>query len=322
MIQVISQNPDSQEARTDGMILAEDIQLGICSLQSRLWLRSMKSHMPDFSTVIELNHIKKRLEIWKQFLNRIETSAADAINFTPGQHWAMRFYYGMEDHSKNGWHTMVYFRQKSLVYDGIALYHLSNLHLYSNIRILSQLSKDLMPHIQLEDRGDVYKQAHQRRNTYAKEWAKSSSSRRALYHAASILGLYNTLPTPLMEGIDPIIYVTLSVAALVVWAFASFAIHNCEACMFEMQILASSGELPTVELTRWSHINADSALEKEKEDWIETKHSTIFLSGTVLCRCTLSSIVSLYQSCLPKDWDVANTIAPGIFQTEDAGTGG
>ena len=322
LIQVLSQNPDTQEAPTDGLMLAEDIQLGICSLQSRLWHRSMKSHMPDFSTVIELNHIKKCLETWKQFLNRIESSEADALNFTRGQHWAMRFYYGMEDHSKSGWQNIVYYRQKSLVYDGIVLYHLSNLHLYSNIRILSQLSKDLMPHKQLEDGGDVYKQAHQRRNTYAKEWAKSSSSRRALCYAAAILGFYNDLSTPLIDGIDPIIYVTISVAALVVWAYTSFAVHNCEACIFEMQLLASSGELLTVELARWSHINAGSALEKEKEDWIEAGRSTIFLNGTVLCRCTLSSIVSMYQSRLPKDWDVANTIAPGIFQTEDAGTEG
>lgn len=114
LIQVISQTPETLENPTDGLMLAEDIQLGICSLQSRLWHRSMKSHMPDFSTAIEMSHIKSRLENWRILLNRIDISAPDTSNFVPGQHWAMRSYYGMEDHSKSGWQNMVYDRQKSL----------------------------------------------------------------------------------------------------------------------------------------------------------------------------------------------------------------
>lgn len=322
LIQLMSQSSESLEAPADGLMLAEDIQLGICALQSRVWHRSMKSHMPDFNTAIELNHIKKRLETWRHFLTRIDVSGPDASSFNASQHWAMRFYYGFEDHSKSGWQNTVYYRQKSLVYDGISLYHLSNLHLYSNIRILSQLSKDLIPRKQVEDGREVYQKAHQRRNTYVKEWARSSNSRRALYHSAAILGFYNDVPTPLRIGMDPIIYIALSVSALVAWAYTLFATHNCEACTLEMQNMVSSGVLSTVELTSCSYINAEPTIEKEKESWIDGGHGNISLSGILICRCTLSSIMSIYQSCVPKDWDVANTIAPGIFKSEDATMGG
>jgi hypothetical protein len=315
LIQILSQSPETLENPIDGLMLAEDIQLGICSLQPRLWHQSMKSHMPDFSTVIEMNHIKKRLETWKEWLNRIDVSETDACTFTPGQHWATRFYYGLEDHSKSGWPNLVYYRQKSLIYDGIALYHLSHLQLYSNIRILSHLSKDLMPQSGLEGSVEVHQQAHQRRLTYVKEWAKASNSRRSLCHAAAILGFYCDMSNSLREGIDPIMYITLTVSSLVVWAFDSFAIHNCQACNPEL-LNQDLPHQPPVELATWGDITTGPALEKVKENWIETGVGLIFIRGTMLCRCTLVSIVSLYQSCLPNDWDIASMIAPGLFMTQ------
>ena len=322
LIQVIAQNPESLETPTDGLMLVEDIQLGMCSLQARLWHRSMKSHIPDFSTVIELNHIKKRLEIWRQWLNRIEISEMDASSFTPGQHCAMRFYYGFEDHSKGDWHNVVYYRQKSLVYDGIALYHISHLHLYSNIRILSHLSKDLMPQSGLEESGKAHQQAHQRRLTYVKEWSEASNSRRSLCHAAAILGFYCDMPNTLREGIDPMIYIALTVSALVVWAYNSFAIHNCPTCTPELRNQDRPDRVPSIELARWVDITRGPALEKEKEDWVEAGSGLVTLRGTLLCRCTLVSIVSLYQSCFPDDWEVARTIAPGLVKNEVSGMEG
>jgi len=315
LIQILSQSNETQENPTDGLMLAEDVQLGICSLQPRLWHRSMKSYMPDFSTVIEMNHIKKRLETWREWLNRIDVSENDASTFTAEQHWAMRFYYGLEDHSKSGWPNVVYYRQKSLVYDGIALYHLSHLQLYSNVRILSHLSKDLMPQSGLEGSGEVHQQTHLRRLAYVKEWAKSSNSRRSLCHAAAILGFYRDMSSSLREGIDPIIYIALTVSSLVVWAHGSFAIHNCQACNPELQIQDLPNQ-PSIELARWDDITTGSALEKEKEDWIEAGGGLIFIHGTVLCRCTLVPTVSLYQSCLPNDWDIASMIAPGLVKNQ------
>ena len=86
LIQLMSQSSESLEAPADGLMLAEDIQLGICALQSRVWHRSMKSHMPDFNTAIELNHIKKRLETWRHFLTRIDVSGPDASSFNARLH--------------------------------------------------------------------------------------------------------------------------------------------------------------------------------------------------------------------------------------------
>lgn len=316
LIQVIAQKSEILDDPTDGLMLAEDVQLGICSLQARLWHRSMKSHMPDFSTVIELNHIKNRLETWRQWLNRIDISETDASGFTAERHWAMRFYYGLEDHTKSGWYNMVYNRQKSLVYDGIALYHLSHLHLYSNIRILSHLSKDLMPQSGLEGSGEVRQQAHQYRLNYVKEWAKASNSRRSLCHAAAIIGFYCDMTESMRESIDPIIYIALTVGALVVWAYESFAIHNCQACTPGLQNQRLPDQLSPIELAKWADITRGPALEKEKEDWIEEGDGLVLLRGMILCRCTLKSIVALYQSCVPVDWKIARTIAPGLVKNE------
>jgi hypothetical protein len=320
LIQAIAQNAESLENPTDGLMLPEDIQLGICSLQSRLYHLSAKAHMPDFSSVIELNHTKQRLEVWKQFLDRIEISYLDASTFGPAQHWAMRFYYGMEDHSKSGWKDIVYYRKKSLVCDGIIFYHLSNLQLYSNIRILSQLSEDLVSKKSPADRGDVFQHAHQRRVAYIKEWVKGSNSRRAVHHAAVILGFYNDMPANMKVGIDPIIFVALSMAALVVWSHITFAALNCEGCALDTLYQNLAGEAPTVELTLWNHV-IGSTVEEAQRSWVETGRESISMGGTLLCRCTLSSVLLQFKNNIPKDWDLAKTVAPGIFEIEEAATG-
>jgi hypothetical protein len=305
-------------APIEGLMLAEDIQLGICSLQSRIWHLSMRSDTPDFNSAIELGHLRRRLESWKLLLTRIPISESDASRFSAEQHWATRYYYGMEDHSKAGWQNIVYCRQKTLVYDGTVLYHLSSLHLYFNARILSQLAKDLMTNNSNEAYGNMYQQAHQRRITFAREWVKKANSRRALCHAAAILASFNGLPVPLRRAIDPIIYVAFSVGALVVWAYGSFASHHCEACTPGIRTRSAFSDLPEVELTRWSQIETEPTLQKEKEAWIEVGGGLVTLIGMKVCRCNLNSLILRYYSCIPEGWNVAHTIAPGIFKGLDA----
>lgn len=321
LIHTVSQNPENLEVPTDGIMLAEDIQLGLCSLQSRLWHWSMKSEKADFTTRNELSGIIKNMDAWKRHLDRIEVWESDACNFQPKQHWAMRFYYGMESHTENGWQNVVFYRQKSLVCDGIALYHLSKLQAYSNLRILSQLSKDIKLGKSPEGRGEMYQKVWRKREIGTKEWANSSNARRALSHAAAILGFYNELPTYLRQGIDPIIYVALSSAALVVWAYTSFARHNCETCSVDSIIGPQAGALPIVELTTCCRIAVDSTLV-EKVLWVDEGHGCVSIRGIFLCRCNLSPILLMFKSTLPEDWDVAHTIAPEILQQPDAATQG
>jgi hypothetical protein len=304
-------------APVDGMMLAEDVHLGICSLQSRLWHRSMRNPSPDFNTLIELGQLTKCLESWRHLLLRIPVSEPDTSNFNSPQRWATRYYYGAEDHTKPGWQDVVYYRQKTLVYDGIVLYHLSCLQLYSNVRVLSHLVADMMPTNPIEV-SDVYQEARQRRGNLVREWAKTSNARRALCHAAAILGFYNDIPDRLRNAMDPIIYMALSVAALVVWAYSSFANHNCEAFTMGIQNVAAPSDRRQVELTRWRDLDLEPAREKEKEDWIEAGDGIATLSGTAVCPCSLYSLISLYDSCIPKDWDAANSIAPGLFKSRDS----
>jgi hypothetical protein len=313
---------DLDDTPAEGLMLAEDIQLGICSLQSRLWNRAMRSHIPDFNTAIELTRIKQRLESWRRLLSQIPISEPDTSNFSEGQHWAMRYYYGMEDHSKAGWLNTVYYRQKDLVYDGIALYHLSGLTLHSNVRILSQLAEDMIPNNPNETYGNEYMQAHLRRETFVREWSNASNARRALCHAAAVLGSYNEIPLILRRAIDPITYVAFSMGALVVWAYSSFTNNKCRLCSMRIDSGAASSDLQQFELTRWSAIDAVPALEKEKEDWIEAGEGFVTIGGIIVCQCNLSPLASLYHSCLPQDWDVANAIAPGIFKSKDTGVNG
>jgi len=305
-------------APVEGLMLAEDIQLGICALQPRIWhLLVRRTDTPDLSSAIEMDALRRNLESWKRLLIRIPTAQPDASSFSREQHLAMRYYYGTEDQSKDGWQSVVSYRQRSLVYDATMLYHVFSLHLYANIRILSQLAEDARPDNSKAPYEDVNSQAKTRRETYAREWAKAPNSRRALCHAAAALASYNSLSALVNKTIDPISHVALSAGALVVWAFCSFSSHVCEACVPRSQIHSIYAQLPEVELTRWAEIKAEPVLERERETWIEVGGGLATLIGLKLCRCSLDILVSQYYSCLPEGWNVADTIAPGIWKVPD-----
>jgi hypothetical protein len=307
-------------APIDGLMLAEDIQLGICALQSRLWhLSARMTDAPDLSNAIEQDSLRRRLESWKRLLIRIPTAELDSSeSYSREIHMATRYYYGREDHSQPGWQTVVCSRQRDLVFDATMLYHLVSLHLSGNIGNFNLLALETSPGSTNRFFGDAFREASQRREESTREWSQTSNSRRALCHAAAVLASYNNLPAVVKKTVDPIIYVALSVGALVVWAYGRFSTPMyCEICTPGSRVHFAFAELPDVELTQWGDIKTEPNLEKEKETWVEVGGGRVTLNDTKLCRCNLEYLVSKFHSCLPDGWDVADTICPGISRIPD-----
>jgi hypothetical protein len=296
---------------TDGLMLEKDIQLGICALQGRLWhLLTQNKNVPDLINAIELDPFRRCLESWKRLLIRIPTLHRE-------QPLAIQYYYGKEDHSEDGWQSIVSGRQKSLVYDAVMVYHVFSLHIYANMRILSQLAEDNRSNKSKEEYGVACQESKTRREAFAREWARTPNSRRALCHAAAVFASYKSLPVFIKSTLDPITHVALSIGALVIWAYGSFATHTCQACTPGLQTRSVFPQIPEIELTRWSRIDSEPSLEREKGTWIEMGGGRVTLMGTKLCRCNLDLSISRYYSCLPEGWNVADTIAPGIWTVPD-----
>ena len=297
-------------------MLVEDIQLGICAMRSRIWQlleRTRDDPASEVSNAIERDSLKRRLDAWKHWLLQIPIQQTDQLDFSQEQHLAMRYYYGIEDHSQPGWQLIVFDRPKNLIFDTLTLYHLLNLHLYAEIRELTQLAKDKLRVQPTSALGEKFRNAAERREDSTRIWAESASVRRALCHATDILVSYNSISGLENNQVDPIAYVALSVSALVIWGYCMFGGKGCPACISEGQILPFIGA-PVIELTKWSGSRSSQIFEKDKETWIEMGGCRGAVTGLLLCRCNIDLLVARFRTCIRDGWNVADSIAPGIFK--------
>lgn len=287
----------------DGIMLTEDIQLGLCSLQSSIWhLSDQLRRNLDTNTAMQRSHLRAQLESWKRLLLRLPFSQSDPINFTQKQHMAMRFYYGFEDHSEPGWQSTVFARPKDLFFDALMHYHLLSIHLYADIRILRQLTQDTSQGDLLTVYGSPYEKEKLTRESGTVGWTQTKYARRALYHSAAVLALYNDLSELENKMVDPIAFVALSASALVVWAYCTFGDVGCDICRGETRVYRGVND---VELMKWAETRDDDMLAKDRETWIEGGGGRLTLDGTEVCRCHMEQLISKFQSCLPEGWQAS-----------------
>lgn len=299
-------------ASIDGLLLIEDVQLGLSALNSSIYSRSLALATDELDKRlrrwISTDTLEKRLRNWKELLFRLPFQQTDYLNGSQEQHMSMRFYYGFEDHSVPGWQALVFARPKALFFDALMLYHVLNLNLHADMRSIRQLARDLSNDYQAY--GVPYQEARLKREADVKKWTASHFGRQALSYCASILVAYNNLSGLENKLADPIAYIALSLAALVIWAYCTFGHHDCVGCSEPDQLHVGQ----TVELTRLCELGSQDLLREEREAWIGNGGGRIMLVGTQVCGCDTDALLDRFRSCLPEGWEVLSSIAPGIFK--------
>jgi hypothetical protein len=289
----------------DGLMLVEDIQLGLCEMQFSMWQMAEKLRQnTDVNNAIQRDTLGRRLETWHRLLLRLPFRQSDNLSLSQDQHMAMRFYYGFENHAESGWQSAVFARPKGLFFDALMLYHLLNLQLYADVRIFRQHERDLSSNDLLSVYGQQYEQDRLRRENATREWTNTHYARRALSHSVSTLITYNNLSRVVNKMVDPIAYVALSVSALVVWTYCTFSHHYCEICPPGTSLYVVSENVPIVELTKWSESQNDNVLQNEMEMWIKIGGGRPSLAGTQLCHCNRDILMARFRNCLPEDWNL------------------
>ncbi|KAF7853305.1 uncharacterized protein EAF02_011959 [Botrytis sinoallii] len=300
--------------------MLEDIQICLWAMQSEI-LQLSKQAQPERRNELSLNiqrqSLKRQLEALKRGFSNLSGKISSPDAFDQAGQSPVHFYYGPEDHDKPGWQDIVYRRIHSFIFDTSILRHLMNLQLFTETQTIRMLAKDLT----LSDKvrgvfGDIYSQPHTRRVLAARAWTQEPSSRRALWHATEILlshsalnrthSLANFIP-------DPISYIALASAALVIWTHCMYGQEACNA-------LSCTSMLPhevsmSIELTKLSEvINGFSYDEKAKEVWIEG--GTYFrasIENVQLCSCNVGILMGKFRAYIPHDWEIVDEIAPNIF---------
>ena len=289
----------------DGLVLVEDIQLGLCGMQSNIWKMTEQTRRnTGKDTAAQRDTLGQRLESWYLLLLRLPFRPSDHMSFGQDQYMAMRFYYGFEDHAVNGWQVAVLARPKGLFFDAIMLYHLLALELYADIRIFRQHAHDLSSSDLLTIFGQDYLQDRLRREAVTREWTNTRYARRALCHCTSAFVTYNNLPEGEKKMVDPIAYVALSVGALLMWNYCTFSNHYCKFCPPETSMNVVLDNVPMVELTKWRENLDDDAHQNEIEMWIKIGGCRPALAGIQLCYCNRDGLVGKFRACLPQGWNL------------------
>ncbi|PVH72179.1 hypothetical protein DL98DRAFT_433738 [Cadophora sp. DSE1049] len=140
-------------------------------------------------------------------------------------------------------------------------------------------------------------------------WSESASARKCLFSAVSVM-IHQCLEnagTVHKRAIDPIAQVALATSALIIWVYCTFGGTKCQLCAPIMNDSPS----PAVELTNWC-----GPLVGDMDKYggvIVSKECPIDLEGIRLCRCNISILVAKYKVHIQEGWELAHTIAPGIF---------
>ncbi|PMD37524.1 hypothetical protein L207DRAFT_77233 [Hyaloscypha variabilis F] len=298
-------------------ILIEDIQFYICSIQPSIWKVSDHGEYSsdcEISIVLQKDTLRRRLELLKDRLNLMATQNVDNVEFGQEPYLPYRHYFGYENPSEPGWQNTVTARVKDLLFDTSILYNLFSLYLYADIGTFNKLAKDQTLDA-LQEVVQRHRHEREQRQFHVRKWIETPTARQALCHAVAILQTHQNQSTIFQAGLtikqftlDPMAYAALAVAALVVWTYSMFAKLPCEACFTGSRVIV----FHDIELTHWTAF--DSQSEKEKEMWIETgADAPAQIHGIELCMCNSDLLTNLFRIYIPPDWELANVIAPGLF---------
>ncbi|RSL68296.1 hypothetical protein CEP54_002859 [Fusarium duplospermum] len=225
--EVIS-NPNSQ---AKSLVLLEDVHLALCGLLPGIWnhtqivRRTTEAGRPMLNS---LTSLAWQLETWKADLERISHQCTQCFHADQTEEFPFFAYVGKYEEEPQRAKVAAMNHIKCLVSDCMMTYHLQGMQLYSDIRIMNTVARFSAQATGEDSSKTLRIQKHQ---SQLNAWAMTSESRRALLHALSVLrGCEADIQTnePQTQSIDPIAYLTISMSALVVWAWLIFSEHACD----------------------------------------------------------------------------------------------
>lgn len=300
---------------TDDLIIVEDLQLCISAMQGKIrdfWV-TFRAYPPEKEMEAARDILKRRLEKLEHRLNQISTQDTKNVKFGEEQHLPMRYYYSFEDHSKPGWQMIVSQRPATLIFDTLMLFHLLNLHLYSDVHTISQVAKDLNTTNQ-PILSEYHQKAQNQRIDSVRYWATTVSARRALCHAAHILYFHQNLAATQHKrstALDPICYVALSTGALLIWTFCTFNTYQSPIWPYPSIQLNNDPATPAVNIL---NLCCDPRTETRMEFWVETGSGPLVeIDGVELCFANVDRLIGKFKGLIPAEWKLAASIAPSIL---------
>ncbi|KAF5718995.1 CMR1-like transcriptional activator [Fusarium globosum] len=245
------------------LLLFEDIHLALCGLLPAIWNQTQivrRSTEAGRSTQNSTSSLAWQLEAWKADIERLKHQCFHAVEV--GE-FPFTAYIGDYDEDPVRAKALAMSNIKCLISECLMTYHLQGLQLYADPRMINSVA---MASIVSPDHEAGVRPRLQKLHTQLNMWAKTPESRRALLHALAVLRQCESdlqANEPQTQSIDPTSYLTISMSALVVWAWLVFSEAACSC-------------VPTI-----NHINiGDDPLDLQNTARLET---WIQAEGTAAC---------------------------------------
>ncbi|KAF7561538.1 hypothetical protein G7046_g2602 [Stylonectria norvegica] len=279
------------------LLLVEDIQVALCGLLPEIWHHAQICRRGNQATpsAQELSEsIVWQLGAWKAELERISKASSECFLEDRTEDFPYVTYLGREVHDTDDWKKATMVRIEGLVSDALMLYHVQSIRIYTDTRAVKLVAK----YLESPPEGKAVPPKIQKHQARLHGWASTVESRKALLHAIAVLkamereASQNSLP-------DPIGYVAVSMSALVVWAWITYAEAAC-ACVPNVNHVNIGVEPPGLQCNG------------RMEDWVRIGGS-ITLDGIALCRCATAGWMARFDAALPqgtRKWELGRGIAP------------
>jgi hypothetical protein len=278
-----------------GFFTAEDFELGMCAMQSRLWEETQQFQIASRSV-----------------LDECELESVEIANLHGyGVSWPVllgiwrvtmeRFLLSSHGHSSA-------LGKQAAHLTGRLLYHSSMLRAYADISFLRRLATNLNS---TEKAGHHLPPFLHQADMRVAQWTRSNFARDALWHAAQIIHLatqevYNLRAQNIM--LNPVITECLFRATLLAWAFCRFR-FTCSLCAPLSSVahgeisLNNKRQKPCPR--RNSTANSDAGargveltqLEKHSEPynrWLKEEEGPTYIENTLVCACNMPDLIDRY----------------------------
>ncbi|KJZ71056.1 hypothetical protein HIM_09556 [Hirsutella minnesotensis 3608] len=288
-------------------VLVEDVHACLLGSWNEIWvLQQLRRNRYEGAT-LKADAIGRQLKLCKIQLDAIMEALARPDIHGQFADFLIHAYAGKELPNEPNWQARVQSRIQSYVFSAKMLYHLLSLHLHADVQAMRDISHSSS--IPGSESSGLLSSSWQQKAVQVQEWSLSADSRAALLHALLIWKTYQESASGYkfqQNPADPIAYMALSAAAVVLWTWTMNAIHAC-ICSPEV----SKVDVGTALLTG-SSVQLDS--------WIIHGGSSIMLHGVPVCKCNAATWLTGFAEALARGgerWELGSIAASNCLSRLD-----
>lgn len=289
-------------------MLPEDIQLCLLGMWNDIRALKKDTALNRDIAALKKADLSQQLYLALEQLEAIVTESRKPLVVGGYTATILKSYLGSEASRGPNWRKDVTSRLDSCISNIRPLLLLLTIHLHADIPTLRDVYLSPAP---LQMQPTAASQLWQQNVLKIQEWTLSSDGRTAVVASLQTWFAYESSllinPTQSAHAFDPVVYLALSAAATVLWAWT----------MNDVEVCVCHPSTPKADVT-----GSGMHLQPDVQNWIRGGGGGISFLGQPVCKCTVATRIADWTEALAKagrTWEVAATDA-NLFRCSWLGT--